>query len=87
MSDIYAIIVNPTTKKPGPNHASAKSMAGITKGVIFAIGGHASNQFYRHFPDAARTQDAGNETFHNAQSEVKSVRAGSARKFVKFFTN
>jgi len=37
--------------------------------------------------DAARTRDAGNETFHNAQGEVKSVRGGFARKFVKFFTN
>jgi len=59
----------------------------ITKGVIFAIGGQASIVFYIHFPDAARTRDAGNETFHNAQGEVKSVRGGFARKFVKFFTN
>ena len=64
-----------------------KMMASITKGVIFAIGGQASNQFYVHFPDAARTLDVENETFHNVQVEVKSVRAGSARKFVKFFTN
>lgn len=64
-----------------------KTMAGITKGVIFAIGGQASIVFYKHFPDAARTRDAGNETFHNVQGEVKSVRAGFARKFVKFFTN
>ncbi len=64
-----------------------KTTASITKGVIFAIGGQASIVFYIHFPDAARTRDAGNETFHNAQGEVKSVRGGFARKFVKFFTN
>jgi len=59
----------------------------ITKGVIFAIGGQASNHFYILFSYAARTQHAGNKSFHNAQSEVKSVRGGFARKFVKFFTN
>ena len=43
--------------------------------------------FYVHFPDADRTRDAGNETFHNVHGEVKAVRGGFARKFVKFFTN
>ncbi len=62
-------------------------MASITKGVIFAIRGQASNQFYIHFYYAAGTEDAENETFCDAQSEVKSVLAGFARKFVKFFTN